>query len=79
MLGRIVAATLVVCGAMTSRENRPSYRYREEVVVGGELPRRAYESYPVPERHGVREHHYTIVNDRPVVFHPHTRRVIHVY
>ena len=121
MLGRIVAATLVIGGAMTStaafaqsdpvagavagaivgagiatgaivpyehreppheyivRENRPSYRYDEEVVVGRELPPGAYESYPVPERYGVPEHHYTIVNGRAVVFHPQTRRVIHVY
>jgi hypothetical protein len=121
MLGRIVAATLVVGGAMTStaalaqrdpvagaiagaiegaaiatgavvpyehreplreyivRENRPSYRYDDEVVVGRELPRRDYESYPVPERYGVPEHHYTIVNGRAVIFHPQTRRVIHVY
>jgi hypothetical protein len=121
MLGRIVAATLVVGGAMTStaalaqrdpvagaiagaiegaaiatgavvpyehreplreyivRENRPSYRYEDEVVVGRELPRRDYESYPVPERYGVPEHHYAIVNGRAVIFHPQTRRVIHVY
>jgi Protein of unknown function (DUF1236) len=61
------------------RENRPSYRYEEEVVVGRELPPGAYESYAVPEEYGVREHHYTIVNDRPVIFHPQTRRIIHVY
>src|SRR6266849_11188213 len=43
------------------RENRPSYRYEEEVVVGRELPPRAYESYPVPERYGVPPgHHYTV-------------------
>lgn len=62
------------------RENRPSYRYEDEVVVGRELPPRAYESYPVPERYGVPSgHHYTIINDRPVIYHPETRRVIHVY
>lgn len=61
------------------RENRPSYQYDEEVVVGRELPPGAYESYPVPEEYGVREHYYTIINDRPVVFHPQTRRIIHVY
>ena len=61
------------------RENRPSYRYDDEVVVGRELPPGAYESYPVPEQYGVREHHYAIVNDRAVVFHPRTRRIIHVY
>jgi Protein of unknown function (DUF1236) len=61
------------------RENRPSYRYDGEVAVGRELPRGAYESYPVPEQYGVRDHHYAIVNDRAVVFHPETRRIIHVY
>jgi hypothetical protein len=61
------------------RENRPSYRYEDEVVVGRELPPGPYESYPVPERYGVPEHHYAVVNNRVVIFHPQTRRVIHVY
>ena len=61
------------------RENRPSYRYDDEVVVGREMPRGAYESYEVPENYGPRGHHYAIVNDRPVIFHPETRRIIHVY
>ena len=120
MLGRVLAVTLVMGGAITSnaalaqsdviagavagaiagaaiatvaavpyeqreplheyivRENRPSYRYEDEVVVGRELPPGAYES-PVPEEYGVREHHYAIVNGRAVIFHPETRRVIHVY
>ena len=121
MLGRIIAATLVIGGAMTSsaalaqsdpaaavaagvitgaaiatgvivpyehreplreyvvRENRPSYRYDDEVVVGRELRPGPYESYPVPERYGVPEHHYADVNNHVVIFHPQTRRVIHVY
>jgi hypothetical protein len=61
------------------RENRPSYRYEDEVVVGRELRPGPYESYPVPEQYGVREHHYAVMNDRMVVFHPQTRRIIHVY
>jgi hypothetical protein len=61
------------------QENRPSYRYEDEVVVGRELPPGPYESYPVPERYGVPDHHYAIVNGRAVVFHPQTRRIIHVY
>ena len=61
------------------RENRPSYRYEDEVVVGREMRPGAYESYPVPEQYGVREHHYAVVNNRVVVFHPQTRRIIHVY
>ena len=47
--------------------------------VGRELPPGGYESYPVPEEYGVPEHHYAIVNGRPVIFHPQTRRIIHVY
>ena len=61
------------------RESRPSYRYEDEVVVGRELPRGAYESYEVPEEYVPRGHHYAIINDRPVIFHPETRRIIHVY
>ncbi len=61
------------------RENRPSYRYEDEVVVGRELRPGPYESYPVPERYGVPEHHYAVVNNRVVIFHPQSRRVIHVY
>jgi hypothetical protein len=61
------------------REPRPSYQYDDEVVVGRELRPGAYESYPVPERYGVPEHHYAVVNGRPVIFHPQTRRIIHVY
>ena len=60
------------------RESRPSYRYDDEVVVGRELPRGAYESYEVPEEYVPRGHHYAIINDRPVIFHPETRRIIHV-
>ena len=61
------------------RENRPSYHHDEEVVVGRELPPGAYESYEVPEDYLPPGHHYTIVNDRPVIFHRETRRIIHVY
>src|SRR6266436_1356431 len=61
------------------RESRPSYYYHEEIVVGRELPPGAYESYEVPEEYVPRGHHYTIVNDRPVIFHRETRRIIHVY
>jgi hypothetical protein len=61
------------------RENRPYYRYEDEVVVGRELPPGAYQSYPVPDQYGVPEHHYAVINGRPVIFHPQTRRIIHVY
>lgn len=60
-------------------EDRPSYAYDDEVAVGRELPPGPYESYPVPDEYGVREHHYAIVNHRAVIFHPQTRRIVHVY
>ena len=61
------------------RERRPSYHSEEEVVVGRELPPGAYKSYEVPEEYVPRGHHYTVINDRPVIFHSETRRIIHVY
>jgi hypothetical protein len=60
-------------------EPRPSYVYDDEVVVGRPLRPGAYQSYPVPERYGVPGHHYTVVNNRAVVYHPQTRTVVHVY
>jgi hypothetical protein len=33
----------------------------------------------VPDRYGMAGHHYTIVNNRAIVYHPQTRRIIHVY
>jgi Protein of unknown function (DUF1236) len=122
MLGKIVAVTLTIGGAMTSsaamaqsdgaiaagvvtglvvgglvasgavpveqqmplrehiyREQPPYYQYDDEVVVGGQLRPGAYQSYPVPDQYGVPGHHYAVVNNRAVVFHPETRRIIHVY
>jgi hypothetical protein len=61
------------------REPRAYYRYDDEVAVGRELPPGAYESYPVPEQYGVPGHHYAIINNRAVIYHPTTRRIIHVY
>src|SRR5258706_12963842 len=54
------------------RESRPSYHYDDEVVVGGELPHVAYESYEVPEEYVPRWHHYAIIKYLPVIFHPET-------
>jgi Protein of unknown function (DUF1236) len=34
--------------------------------------------YEVPQEYGVREYHYTVVNDRPVLVYPRTRRIVEV-
>jgi hypothetical protein len=59
-------------------QKRPSYRYQEEVRVGAVLPESGVTYYEVPAEYGVRDYRYTIVNDRPVLVEPRTRRVIQV-
>ena len=60
------------------REARPSYRYQDEVRVGAVLPATGVEYYQVPPEYGVREHRYTIVNDRVVLVEPRTRRIVQI-
>lgn len=60
------------------RERRPSYRYQEEVRVGAVLPSSGVEYYELPPEYGVKEYRYTVVNDRPVLVEPRTRRIVQV-
>jgi hypothetical protein len=60
------------------QQGRPSYRYREEVAVGTVLPSEGVTYYEVPAEYGVRDHRYTVVNDRVVLVEPRTRRVVQV-
>ena len=62
----------------TVREKRPSYTYREDLSVGATLPERGVTYYDVPSEYKVSKYKYTIVNDRPVLVDPGTRRVIQV-
>jgi Protein of unknown function (DUF1236) len=59
-------------------EHRPSYRYEGDVRVGAVLPEAGVTYYEVPPEYGVREYRYTVVNDRPVLVDPHTRRIVEV-
>jgi hypothetical protein len=59
-------------------QHRPSYRYEGDVRVGAVLPEVGVTYYDVPPEYGVREYRYTIVNDRPVLVDPHTRRIVEV-
>jgi Protein of unknown function (DUF1236) len=59
-------------------EHRPSYRYEEDVRVGAVLPEAGVTYYDVPPEYGVRDYRYTVVNDRPVLVDPHTRRIVEV-
>jgi Protein of unknown function (DUF1236) len=59
-------------------EHRPSYRYEGEVRVGAVLPEAGVTYYDVPSEYGVREYRYTVVNDRPVLVDPRSRRLVEV-
>src|SRR5258707_10355856 len=59
-------------------QHRPSYRYEGDVRVGAELPEAGVTHYDVPQEYGAREYRYTVVNDRPVLVDPHTRRIVEV-
>jgi hypothetical protein len=59
-------------------EHRPSYRYEGDVRVGAVLPEAGVTYYEVPPEYGVRDYRYTVVNDRPVLVDPHTRRIVEV-
>ena len=59
-------------------EHRPSYHYQGDVRVGAVLPEAGVTYYEVPPEYGVREYRYTVVNDRPVLVDPRTRRIVEV-
>ena len=72
-VGAIVGGTI---GGVEQR--RPSYRYQGDVRVGAELPEAGVTYYDGPQEYGVREYRYTVVNDRPVLVDPRTRRIVQV-
>ena len=59
-------------------QHRPSHRYQGEVRVGAELPEAGVTYYDVPQEYSARAYRYTVVNDRPVLVDPHTRRIVEV-
>ena len=59
-------------------QHRPSYRYQGDLRVGAVLPEAGVTYYDVPQEYGVREYRYTVVNDRPVLVDPRTRRIVEV-
>ncbi|SRR5579883_3017987 len=61
------------------REHRPSYHYREELHVGAVLPERGVRFYEVPREFHVRPgYRYAIINDRPVIVEPRSRRIVEI-
>lgn len=60
------------------RERHLSYAYDGDVRVGSVLPSSGVTYYDVPAEYGAGSHRYTIVNDRPVLVDPHSRRIVEV-
>ena len=60
------------------RERRPSYRYSEDLRVGVVLPEDGVTYYEMPPEYRAPNYRYTIVNERPVIVDPRTRRVIEI-
>ena len=61
------------------REHRPSFRYRDDVRVGMVLPERGVRLYEVPREYHVRPgYRYAVVNDRPVIVEPRSRRIVEI-
>jgi hypothetical protein len=56
----------------------PSYTYSSDIVVGAELPQQGVTYYDVPRDYGETQYRYTVVNSRPVLVDPATRRVVQV-
>ena len=61
------------------REHRPSYRYAETLRPGVVLPREGVTYYEVPAEYVTKPgYRYTVVNERPVIVDPATRKVVEV-
>ena len=59
-------------------ERVPSYTVNTPVRVGTVLPESGVTYYDVPQRYGATAYRYTVVNDRPILVEPRTRRVMQV-
>jgi hypothetical protein len=61
-------------------QRHPSYRFRDEVRVGAVLPEEGVTYYEVPnEYHAKPGYRYAVVNDRPVIVEPHSRRIVEIF
>ncbi len=60
------------------QERVPSYSVEAPVRVGTVLPESGVTYYDVPQQYGATNYRYTVVNDRPILVEPRTRRVMQV-
>ena len=60
------------------RERVPSYAVEVPIEVGTVLPEAGVTYYDVPQRYGETPYRYTVINERPVLVNPRTRRIMQV-
>jgi hypothetical protein len=61
------------------REHHPSFGYEGDLRVGAVLPPRGVTLYAVPREYHARPgYRYAIVNDRPVIVEPRSRRIAEI-
>jgi hypothetical protein len=61
------------------REHRSSYHHSEDLQVGTVLPSTGVVFYQVPREYRVSpRYRYTVINERPLLVDPRTRRVVQV-
>ncbi|KPH82549.1 DUF1236 domain-containing protein [Bosea vaviloviae] len=56
----------------------PSYAYKQPVTVGVILPEQGVVYRDVPAEYGAQGYRYTVVNERPVLVEPRTRRIVQI-
>jgi Protein of unknown function (DUF1236) len=78
VVGGIAESTRPRFRTYVIEQHHPSYRLSSDVAVGSELPPSGVTYYEVPREFGDVRYRYTIVNDRPVLVDPGTRRVVQV-
>jgi len=59
-------------------EHHPSYHWDKRVVVGAVLPRSGIQYYVVPDRYGVQDYRYAVVNNQIVLVDPRTHRIMQI-
>jgi hypothetical protein len=90
VVGGAVGAAAGTVGGILGVDERPRFRTYVEhehvasfhdagpVRVGTVLPEEGVRYYDVPSEYKVTGYRYTVVNDRPVLVDPHTRRIVEV-